>query len=105
LVRQLREVIESHYATFVTKQTFIDIQNAGLDHVRIPYPYWAVTTYPGDPYVPQIAWRYLLRAIEWARDCGIRVNLDLHSLLAVRMAGAHSGHQGPIGWLMAQMDL
>jgi len=93
-------VLESHYATFVTKQTFIDIQNAGLDHVRIPYPYWAVTTYPGDPYVPQIAWRYLLRAIEWARECGIRVNLDLHSLPGSQNGWAHSGHQGPIGWLM-----
>lgn len=93
-------VIETHYATFVTKQTFIDIQNAGLDHLRIPYPYWAVTTYPGDPYVPHIAWRYLLRAIEWARECGLRVNLDLHSVPGSQNGWAHSGHQGSIGWLM-----
>ena len=92
-------VLENHYATFVTKQTFQDIASAGLDHVRIPYPYWAVTTYPGDPYVPQIAWRYLLRAIEWARESGIRVNLDLHSIPGSQNGWAHSGHQGPIGWL------
>jgi glucan 1,3-beta-glucosidase len=92
-------ILETHYSTFVTKQTFQDIANAGLDHVRIPYPYWAVTTYPGDPYVPQIAWRYLLRAIEWARESGIRVNLDLHSIPGSQNGWAHSGHQGPIGWL------
>ena len=92
-------VIESHYVSFVTKQTFIDIQNAGLDHVRIPYPYWAVTTYPGDPYVPKVAWRYLLRAIEWARECGLRVNLDLHSLPGSQNGWNHSGRQGSIGWL------
>ena len=92
-------VLENHYSTFVTKQTFQDIASAGLDHVRIPYPYWAVTTYPGDPYVPQIAWRYLLRAIEWARESGIRVNLDLHSIPGSQNGWAHSGHQGPIGWL------
>lgn len=91
--------LETHYSTFVTKQTFQDIANAGLDHVRIPYPYWAVTTYPGDPYVPQIAWRYLLRGIEWARQSGIRVDLDLHSIPGSQNGWAHSGHQGSIGWL------
>lgn len=91
--------LETHYSTFVTKQTFQDIASAGLDHVRIPYPYWAVTTYPGDPYVPQIAWRYLLRAIEWARQSGLRVDLDLHSIPGSQNGWAHSGHQGPIGWL------
>ena len=93
-------VLESHYASFVTKQTFVDIRNAGLDHVRIPYPYWAVTTYPGDPYVPHIAWRYLLRAVEWARDCGLRVNLDLHSLPGSQNGWNHSGRQGSVGWLI-----
>ena len=93
-------VLEAHYSSFVTKQTFIDIQNAGLDHVRIPYPYWAVATYEGDPYVPRIAWRYLLRAIEWARECGLRINLDLHSVPGSQNGWAHSGHQGSIDWLI-----
>jgi glucan 1,3-beta-glucosidase len=91
--------LEQHYSTFVTQSTFQEIASAGLDHVRIPYPYWAVTTYPGDPYVPQIAWRYLLRAIEWARQSGLRVNLDLHSIPGSQNGWAHSGHQGVIGWL------
>jgi len=93
-------VLETHYSTFITKQTFVDIANAGLDHVRIPYPYWAVTTYDGDPYVPKIAWRYLLRAIEWARQNGLRVNLDLHSVPGSQNGWAHSGHQGDIGWIL-----
>ncbi len=95
-----QRTLESHYATFITKQTFIDIKNAGLDHVRIPYPYWAVTTYSGDPYVPQIAWRYLLRGIEYARQNGLRVNLDLHSLPGSQNGWAHSGHQGDINWIL-----
>ena len=93
-------VLETHYASFVTKQTFVDIQNAGLDHVRMPFPYWAVTTYPGDPYLAHTSWRYLLRAIEWARQCGLRVNLDLHALPGSQNGWAHSGHQGSIDWLM-----
>ena len=93
------QTLEKHYATFVTEQTFVDIAAAGLDHVRIPFPYWAVVTYPGDPYVPQIAWRYLLRGIEWARKHGLRVNLDLHSVPGSQNGWNHSGRQGEVGWI------
>jgi glucan 1,3-beta-glucosidase len=91
--------LEKHYSTFINKQTFIDVRNAGFDHVRIPYSYWAVTTYPGDPYVPKISWRYLLRGIEYARQNGIRVNLDLHAVPGSQNGWNHSGRQGTIGWL------
>jgi glucan 1,3-beta-glucosidase len=94
-----QSTLEKHYATFVTEQTFIDIANAGLDHVRIPFSYWAVTTYPGDPYVFRTSWRYLLRGIEWARKHGLRINLDLHGLPGSQNGWNHSGRQGPIGWL------
>lgn len=96
---QAAPTLEKHYATFVTEQTFADIQAAGLDHVRIPYSYWAITTYPGDPYVPKISWRYLLRGIEYARKYGLRVNLDLHALPGSQNGWNHSGRQGSIGWL------
>ncbi|KAJ5688783.1 glucan 1-3-beta-glucosidase D [Penicillium macrosclerotiorum] len=91
--------IEKHYATFLSESDFAEIQEAGLDHVRIQYSYWAVTTYDGDPYVPKIAWRYLLRAIEYCRKYGLRVNLDLHGLPGSQNGWNHSGHQGKIGWL------
>ena len=90
--------LEKHYSTFVTEQTFAEIADAGLDHVRIPYSYWAVVTYPGDPYVFRTSWRYLLRGIEWARKYGLRVNLDLHGLPGSQNGWNHSGRQGPIGW-------
>jgi glucan 1,3-beta-glucosidase len=91
--------LEKHYSTFVTRQTFEDIRAAGFDHVRISYSYWAVTTYDGDPYVPKISWRYLLRGIEWARQNGLRVNLDLHGLPGSQNGWNHSGRQGVVGWL------
>lgn len=93
------QVIEKHYSQFITENDFASIQAAGFDHVRIPYSYWAVTTYPGDPYVPKISWRYLLRGIEYARQYGLRVNLDLHGLPGSQNGWNHSGRQGPIGWL------
>ena len=93
------KTLEKHYAQFMNEQTFQDVQAAGFDHVRIPYSYWAVTTYPGDPYVPKISWRYLLRGIEYARKYGLRVNLDLHAVPGSQNGWNHSGRQGSIGWL------
>ncbi|KAL8765735.1 MAG: hypothetical protein Q9209_007300 [Squamulea sp. 1 TL-2023] len=93
------KTLEKHYAMFIKENDFKQIQAAGFDHVRISYSYWAVTTYPGDPYVPKISWRYLLRAIEYCRKYGLRVNLDLHGLPGSQNGWNHSGRQGAIGWL------
>ena len=96
---QAAQTLEKHYSQFITEQDFKDIQAAGFDHVRIAYSYWAVTTFPGDPYVAKISWRYLLRGIEYARKYGLRVNLDLHGIPGSQNGWNHSGRQGPIGWL------
>jgi glucan 1,3-beta-glucosidase len=91
--------LEQHYSTFITEQDFKDIASAGLDHIRIPFSYWAVKTYDSDPYVSGISWRYLLRGIEWARKYGLRVKLDLHGVPGSQNGWNHSGKQGTIGWL------
>jgi glucan 1,3-beta-glucosidase len=91
--------LEDHYATFVNEQTFADIAAAGLDHVRIPFSYWAVQTYDSDPYVFRTSWRYLLRGIEWCRKYGLRVNLDLHGIPGSQNGWNHSGRLGAIGWM------
>lgn len=91
--------LEKHYSTFVTEDTFKAIAAAGLDHVRIPFSYWAITTYDGDPYLFRTSWRYLLRGIEWARKYGLRINLDLHGLPGSQNGWNHSGRWGTIGWL------
>lgn len=90
--------LEQHYSSFVDESTFAEIADAGLDHVRIPFSYWAVQTYDEDPYLFRTSWRYLLRGIEWARKYGLRINLDLHGLPGSQNGWNHSGHQGPIGW-------
>ena len=93
------QTLEKHYSSFTNAQTFSDIRAAGFDHVRIPFSYWAVTTYPGDPYVAKTSWRYLLRGIEYARQNGLRVKLDVHGLPGSQNGWNHSGRQGAIGWL------
>jgi glucan 1,3-beta-glucosidase len=94
-----KATLEKHYSSWIKESTFADIQAAGFDHVRIPFSYWAVKTFDGDPYVAQVSWRYLLRGIEWARKYGLRINLDLHGAPGSQNGWNHSGHQGSIGWL------
>lgn len=94
-----KKELEQHYATFINEQTFKEIRDAGLDHVRIPFGYWAVETYDNEPFVRRVAWRYLLRAIEWCRKYGLRVNLDPHGVPGSQNGWNHSGRQGDIGWL------
>ncbi|KAH7014154.1 glycoside hydrolase superfamily [Microdochium trichocladiopsis] len=95
------KVLEKHYATFITEEDFKNIAAAGLDHVRIPFSYWAVQTYDDDPYVPQISWRYLLRALEWCRKYGLRVKLDLHALPGSQNGWNHSGHSiNVFNWIL-----
>ncbi|KAF2025086.1 glycoside hydrolase [Setomelanomma holmii] len=94
-----KSTMEKHYSAFITKQTFADIRAAGMDHVRFPFGYWIVQTYDGDPYIPQVSWRYLLRGIEYCRQNGLRVNLDLHGAPGSQNGWNHSGRQGVIGWL------
>ncbi|EEP76294.1 hypothetical protein UREG_01143 [Uncinocarpus reesii 1704] len=94
-----KATLEKHYATFITEASFRQMRDAGLDHVRIPYSYWMVKTFDDDPYVEQVAWRYLLRAIEYCRKYGLRVKLDMHGVPGSQNGWNHSGRQGAIGWL------
>jgi glucan 1,3-beta-glucosidase len=96
---EAKQTIETHYKDFVTEKTFQEIRDAGLDHVRIPFGYWAVRVYDDDAFLPKVSWRYLLRAIEWARKYGLRVKLDLHSVPGGANGWNHSGRLGKMDWL------
>jgi glucan 1,3-beta-glucosidase len=94
-----KSTMEKHYSSFITKKTFSDIRAAGMDHVRFPFGYWIVQIFGDEPYVAQVSWRYLLRGIEYCRQNGLRVNLDLHGAPGSQNGWNHSGRQGTIGWL------
>lgn len=91
--------MEEHYAQFINRETFKEIRDAGFDHVRIPYGYWIVEKYKDEPYVERIGWRYLLRAIEYCREYGLRVSLDMHGVPGSQNGWNHSGRSGDINWL------
>ncbi|KAG9084420.1 hypothetical protein FS749_005244, partial [Ceratobasidium sp. UAMH 11750] len=99
------KVIENHYATFITEEDFAEIAGAGLNWVRIPLPYWAVEKYDDEPFLEGVAWKYFLKAIEWARKYGIRINLDLHTIPGSQNGFNHSGKLGGVNWLEGVMGI
>ncbi|KAH9951963.1 glycoside hydrolase superfamily [Amylocystis lapponica] len=97
--------LEDHYKTFITEQDFAEIAGAGLNWVRIPLPYWAIETRDDEPFLANVCWTYFLKAIEWARKYGIRINLDFHSLPGSQNGWNHSGKLGTINVLNGPMGL
>ncbi|KAJ7017163.1 glycoside hydrolase family 5 protein [Mycena alexandri] len=106
----LEAKLEEHYATFITEQDIAQIAGAGLNWVRLPIPFWAVSTWSdigvqgdgtseGEPFLEGVAWKYIVRLLGWARKYGIRVNIDLHTVPGSQNGYNHSGKRGQINFL------
>jgi len=83
--------MEDHFSTFITEADFAEIAGAGLNWVRLPLPWYAIEVWEGEPFVNKIQWKWFLKAIEWARKYGIRIQLDLHGLPGSQNGWNHSG--------------
>ncbi|GAA5822611.1 hypothetical protein JCM3770_000618, partial [Rhodotorula araucariae] len=101
----LTQKMTEHYDTFITEKDFAEIAGAGLNWVRIPFGYWAIETWDNEPFLANVAWTYILKAIGWARKYGLRVNLDFHALPGSQNGYNHSGKQGSINILNGVMGL
>ena len=80
LGEDLEATLTHHYETFIvsfrtessdvradgalqTESDFAQIAAAGLNWVRIALPYWAIETYPGEPFLQGVSWRYFLKSV------------------------------------------
>jgi glucan 1,3-beta-glucosidase len=97
--------LEDHYNTFVTEQDIAEIAGAGLNWIRLPIPYWAIETWPGEPFLAKTSWKYILRVLGWARKYGLRVNLDLHTVPGSQNGYNHSGKLGQVNFLNGVMGI
>ncbi|KAG9018285.1 exo-1,3-beta-glucanase [Tulasnella sp. 427] len=72
-------ILESHWDTWITEDDFAAIAQAGLNHVRIPMPFWSVPTTNTStwPYLTG-SWPRLLRAVSLASKYDISVIIDIH---------------------------
>lgn len=81
------------------------IAGAGLNFVRLPIGYWSIETYDGEPMLEKLSWQYVLKAIQWARKFGLRINLDLHTMPGSQNGWNHSGRMGSVNWLNGVMGI
>ena len=70
-----RERFKVHRDTFVTERDFLYLARRGLDHVRLPVPFFVFGDY--EPFIGCID--YVDRAFDWAERHGMKVLLDLHT--------------------------
>ncbi|ETI20048.1 hypothetical protein G647_09063 [Cladophialophora carrionii CBS 160.54] len=76
-VPNARDILRNHWDSWVSLADFQKLADNGFNSVRIPIGYWAFEKYGGDPYI-QGAADYLDKAIDWARQTGLKVWIDLH---------------------------
>ncbi|KAF7378328.1 Glycoside hydrolase family 5 protein [Mycena sanguinolenta] len=112
----LQATMEAHYDTFVTERDFAEITAAGLNWVRVPIPFWAVSTWSNvgtdstgaivaEPFLEGVCWKYIIRMLGWARKYGLRVNLDIHTAPGSQNGYNHSGRLGPVNFLNGVMGI
>ncbi|SCV67159.1 BQ2448_5805 [Microbotryum intermedium] len=126
---KLEATLTHHYETFITEKDFAEVAGAGLNWVRIPLSYWAIETQEGEPFLAHVSWtcectglgrnsaalhaRLLimstptdfLKAIEWARKYGLRINLDLHTVPGSSNGWNHSGKSGTVNLMNGVMGI
>lgn len=88
------QILKRHWDTWLTLQDFQKIAGAGFNTVRIPIGYWAYKIVPGEPYIQGSA-PYLDTAIDWARQTGLKVWIDLHGAPGSQNGFDNSGHAVP----------
>ncbi|KAG6849606.1 hypothetical protein H0H93_006963 [Arthromyces matolae] len=102
--------LEDHYNTFITEADIAQIAGAGLNWIRLPVPFWAIETWPGEPFLAQrnqtyMRNRYIERLFGWCRKYGIRIKLDLHTMPGSQNGYNHSGKLGQIDFLNGVMGI
>ena len=85
------EILRKHWDTWATWADFKKIKDAGFNSVRIPIGYWAYANV-GEPYITGQA-VYIDNAIDWARDLGLKVWIDLHGAPGSQNGFDNSGHK------------
>ncbi|KIJ52830.1 glycoside hydrolase family 5 protein [Sphaerobolus stellatus SS14] len=101
-----REILESHWDTWITESDWKWIAERGINSVRIPIGYYHLyslspavvedTPFQTLGTVFEGAWPRILQAIQTASRYGIGVLVDLHAAPGKQNGDSHSGINGPV---------
>ncbi len=101
-----RHRLRTHWGSFITRADFAWLAEVGINAVRIPFGHWIFgPPYPyharyGDDPHPFVEGGIdvLDRALDWAREFGLRVMLDLHAAPGCQNGFDNGGMQGICEW-------
>jgi glucan 1,3-beta-glucosidase len=98
--------LRAHWDSFVTREDFAWLAELGINALRIPLGHWIFG--PPYPYHPKYGGNarpfveggveVLDRALEWAREFGLRVLLDLHAAAGCQNGFDNGGIQDVCEW-------
>ncbi|KAJ2746129.1 hypothetical protein GGI20_001614 [Coemansia sp. BCRC 34301] len=101
---EAKRQLEEHWDTFVTRDHLESMAESGINWIRIPIGYWAFNLTADEPYVDgQVA--YIERVLEWSRDIGLKVELDLHGAPGSQNGYDNSGRRGVPEWLHSRSNV
>ena len=86
-------ILKPHWDSWVQLSDFQKIRDSGFNMVRIPIGYWAYDN-NDSPFVKGAA-PYMDAAIDWARQTGLKVIIDLHGVPGSQNGFDNSGQRLP----------
>ena len=93
-------VLQKHFDEWMVEDDWKQIKAAGLNHVRIPVPYFmfAEAVGPNAPYLTLNRFAKLKEGVQLAKKYGLKVWIDLHGVPGSQNGFDNSGRAGPINW-------
>jgi glucan 1,3-beta-glucosidase len=95
LMETTLSVTDTASSSFITRDDFVDMKSAGLNAIRVPIGYWAVDARSDEPYVTG-QYPYLIQAVQWSREFGFQIMIDLHGAPGSQNGQDNSGLIGPV---------
>jgi glucan 1,3-beta-glucosidase len=92
-VPNLKEVMDHHYKTWITKEDIIWLKNNGINLVRIPLPWWFLGE---SPYIRSA--EYIDDALKMIASCDMDFMLDLHTAPGCQNGFDNGGIEGQLEW-------
>ncbi|RDL35174.1 uncharacterized protein BP5553_07105 [Venustampulla echinocandica] len=90
------DALEKHWSTYFTESDIQDLAATGINALRIPIGYWAFDN--SNSHYIKGADVYLEKAIDWARNAGMKVWVDCHGSPGSQNGHDHSGKIGSVDW-------
>jgi glucan 1,3-beta-glucosidase len=98
--------LHQHWESFITREDFAWLANAGINAVRLPFGHWLFgKDYPYHRCYKGVRYPYaegglaiIDRVFQWAREFGLRVVLDLHAAPGCQNGFDNGGLAGVCEW-------